>query len=309
MRTEYLREFLAAASAGSFTAAAKRLYMSQPKMSMHIAAMESELGFALFDRTGGLSLTREGELFYEQVSELIDSYDGLVQRCRDLAKTSLSRLVFGEFSMADMFPPRSLSRFRRVCAELSADERFEVVTRPLDNSRTIAESFEAGLCDASFRTCCMEQAASEVVELDDGMSVLPLEMDPMVALVRPGHPLLACGYVTPADVAAYPVMLSSLPSMETYNSTRRDFFAAHGCRPRYRTRSAGTPAALVKPGTGSDEVTLVATSYSGSSSLVASRDAEIVEISDTHAQSCFCLCFPTHTHNKAVLALVDAMRG
>jgi len=155
----------------------------------------------------------------------------------------------------------------------------------------------------------MERAGTEVVELEDGMSVLPLEMDPMVALVRPGHPLLACEHVTPADVAAYPVMLSSLPSMETYNSTRRDFFAAHGCRPRYRTRSAGTPAALVKPGNESDEVTLVATSYSGSSSLVASHDAEIVEIAGTRAQSCFCLCFPTHTPNKAVLALVEAMQG
>lgn len=278
-------------------------------MSMHIAAMEEELGFKLFDRAGGLTLTREGKLFCERVSELLDDYDALVQRCRDVSKAAPARLVFGESSMIELFPPASVTRFRRVVGTLSRNPSLELISRPLDNMLTIAESFERGLCDASFRTCCMKSVSSEIVELDDGMSVLPLEMDPMVGLVRAGHPLLGLARVTPADVAAYPVPLSTLPAMETYNSTRTDFFAAHGCRPSYRMRTAGTPSAFALPDVTSDEVLLVASTYARSGAVASNPDVRVVSIEGTTCQSCFCLCFPTHAENPAVRMLVDAMRG
>lgn len=312
MRTEYLREFLVAASTLSFTAAAKRLYMSQPKMSMHIAAMEDELGFKLFNREGALTLTREGELFYERASELLGTYDELVRTCRESAQTVASRLLFGEFSMVDMFPHHSMSCFRRAVSTMGSDPRFDVAVRPLDNAYTIAEVLERGELDASFRTCCMERCVPEVVDLPDGMSALPLEEDAMVALVRAGHPLteLSPDRVTPAAIAAYPVLLSGLPSMATYNSTRTDFFAAHDCRPHYRTRMTGTPSSFARPAEGSDEVVLVASSYGRRlGSLTASDGLALLKIAGTRAQSQFCLCFRTGDDSPAVRELVDLMRA
>lgn len=294
----------------SFTAAAKKLYMSQPKMSMHIQAIEDELGFPLFDRHGSLSLTREGALFYEHISGLLDEYDALVEQCRGLSKVVAVRFVFGEFSMIDMVPAASMARFRKALSKLAEDPRYEVVSHPLDNTLTIAESFEAGLCDASFRTCCMESfQPGEIVDLPDGMSVLPLEMDPMVALVSSHHPLAGRSSVSVQDIAAYPVPLSSLPVMATFNSTRSDFFTAHGCKPRYHVRAVSTPSALLRPDTSANEVYLVARSYGQKRDMLQLAGLEALDISDTVAQSCFCLCFPAGTSNKAVQALVQELKG
>jgi DNA-binding transcriptional LysR family regulator len=58
--------FMAVARNNSFVKASERLYVSQPAISRQIAALESELGVALFDRTKRtIRLTSAGELFYK----------------------------------------------------------------------------------------------------------------------------------------------------------------------------------------------------------------------------------------------------
>ncbi|MBL4544627.1 MAG: LysR family transcriptional regulator [Oceanicaulis sp.] len=56
------RLFLVAADAGTLTAAAERLHVSQPAASKALAQLETDLGGALFDRAGRkLILTALGE--------------------------------------------------------------------------------------------------------------------------------------------------------------------------------------------------------------------------------------------------------
>ena len=47
-----LRAFVAINRFGSFTAAADNLHLTQPAISKRIAALETQLGAALFDRIG-----------------------------------------------------------------------------------------------------------------------------------------------------------------------------------------------------------------------------------------------------------------
>ncbi|GBR06217.1 LysR family transcriptional regulator [Acetobacter oeni] len=62
-----LRHFLAAADAGSFSRAAEACDVKVSTISRHIAALETELGAALFNRsTRHLHLTEAGTLFYEK---------------------------------------------------------------------------------------------------------------------------------------------------------------------------------------------------------------------------------------------------
>lgn len=61
MDWNYLRAVHATASAGSLSAAARRLGLTQPTLSRQVSALEAELGVALFDRVGRkLVLTETG---------------------------------------------------------------------------------------------------------------------------------------------------------------------------------------------------------------------------------------------------------
>src|ERR671929_169794 len=61
MTLQQLAYFLAAAEAGSFSAAAEELHMAQPSLSEQIRRLEAELGVPLFARAGrGLVLTEAG---------------------------------------------------------------------------------------------------------------------------------------------------------------------------------------------------------------------------------------------------------
>ena len=65
----------------SFSLAAKRLYVSQPALSLTIRKLEDELGLQIFDRTTKpVSLTAEGKVYMEtaqhilRLTEQLDSY-------------------------------------------------------------------------------------------------------------------------------------------------------------------------------------------------------------------------------------------
>jgi len=66
-----LRYFLAAAEAGSLSAAAKALNSNQPTIGRHIDALETTLGVKLFQRSvKGISLTEEGQAVFEQAEKI-----------------------------------------------------------------------------------------------------------------------------------------------------------------------------------------------------------------------------------------------
>ena len=61
MNLQQLQYFLAAAEAGSITAAAERLHLAQPSLSEQIRRLEAELGVTLFQRVGrGVVVTEAG---------------------------------------------------------------------------------------------------------------------------------------------------------------------------------------------------------------------------------------------------------
>src|ERR671935_2702224 len=71
-----LRVFQAVANEGSFSRAARDLFLSQPAVTQHIHALEAELGVPLFDRFGRrIALTPAGRVLAEHTPEIL----GLVQ--------------------------------------------------------------------------------------------------------------------------------------------------------------------------------------------------------------------------------------
>jgi DNA-binding transcriptional LysR family regulator len=91
-----LRAFLATAKAGSLSAAARELGLTQPTLSRQLAALEAGLGVTLFERVGrGLQLTTTGHALLEHARAMGAAADAL-----GLAATGRSQALGGVVSVS-----------------------------------------------------------------------------------------------------------------------------------------------------------------------------------------------------------------
>lgn len=71
-----LRAFINVVNAGSFTAAAKRMYVTQSALSLLLRDLEAELGFRLLDRNSRrMQLSTMGAEFYPLAVKVVDDLD------------------------------------------------------------------------------------------------------------------------------------------------------------------------------------------------------------------------------------------
>lgn len=76
MDISYLSDFLSIAEELNFSRAAKSRNISQPALSNHIIALETELGVRLFERTKRhVSLTHEGKLLLSDAQRIMEIFD------------------------------------------------------------------------------------------------------------------------------------------------------------------------------------------------------------------------------------------
>ena len=87
MELEQLRVFAAVADEGSFTGAARRLYISHSTVSRTVSALEEELGVRLVERDNRfIALTKAGETLREEAEQLLSAADTAAARVRAAAK-------------------------------------------------------------------------------------------------------------------------------------------------------------------------------------------------------------------------------
>lgn len=74
MELEQLRVFAAVADEGSFTGAARRLYISHSTVSRAVTALEEELGVRLVERDNRfIALTKAGAVLREEAEHLLSA--------------------------------------------------------------------------------------------------------------------------------------------------------------------------------------------------------------------------------------------
>lgn len=109
------RAFLVTAEEGSLSAAARALGMAQPTLGRQVAALEAELGVALFERAGrGLMLTPSGAELVDHVRAMGDAAArvSLTASGQSQAIEGQIRITASEVYAAHLLPP-VLSRLRR----------------------------------------------------------------------------------------------------------------------------------------------------------------------------------------------------
>jgi DNA-binding transcriptional LysR family regulator len=111
---ELYRSFLAVARAGSLSAAARRLRLTQPTIGRHIRALEEALAIALFTRSpsglaptaAALDLVPPAEAMEAAAEALVRTASGAADEARGVV-----RLTASEIMGAEVLPPM-LTRFR-----------------------------------------------------------------------------------------------------------------------------------------------------------------------------------------------------
>ncbi len=96
-RLKQLRAFCHAARTGSVSAAAEKIFLSQPTVSLQIQALEREFATVLFERRGPkIKLTPEGNLLFQLAEPLVEGMDKL----HDAFTTQCGRVDQGVLNVA-----------------------------------------------------------------------------------------------------------------------------------------------------------------------------------------------------------------
>ena len=112
------------ANEGSITAAAKKLYISQPSLSQMVRQVEKELGVTLFDRTSlPLRLTYAGEKYLECAHTMIVANDRLENQLQDIRQENSGHLRLGisvqrGMRILPLTMPKFIARYPNVALEL-----------------------------------------------------------------------------------------------------------------------------------------------------------------------------------------------
>lgn len=126
MEFRQLRYFLAVADCQNFTRGAEKVAVSQPSLSVQIAALEDELGAPLFDRLGRrVELTEAGRMFREHAERVVREMELAAQSIRDLIGAEHGRVLVGALSTVNSYliPPvvcQFKQRFPRVHLQVHA---------------------------------------------------------------------------------------------------------------------------------------------------------------------------------------------
>lgn len=119
MKLRSIEAFCAAAEEKRISAAARRMYLSQPSVSKRLSELERETKVALLERSqSGVELTAEGEVFYKQARKVLDEAAVLGSIMRNLGEKRSVKLRFAACtSVGERLLPEWLWSFRQQMPE------------------------------------------------------------------------------------------------------------------------------------------------------------------------------------------------
>lgn len=187
-----MRTFVVATDEGQLQEAAVELGVSQQAVSKRIAALEKELGVALFTRTArGIQLTVDGEAFLPHARALLDAAERALASVRP-GRRPLRVDVLGRRSVCAAL----VQEFHRQHPEFE----LEVVTLPNGTAATAA--VRAGEVDAAF---CARRTPPP-----DGVRTMRVDNEPLHLLVGLGHELAAATELTPKDLVGHRIWIPGI---------------------------------------------------------------------------------------------------
>ncbi|HEY5975469.1 MAG TPA: selenium metabolism-associated LysR family transcriptional regulator [Geobacteraceae bacterium] len=193
MNLKQLEVFVAIAESGSFSRGADLCCITQSTVSQHMAALEDELGLLLFDRVGrGVQLTEAGRVLLRRTKRVLMEVGEIRQTMKRFRGLEIGHLQIGGSNIPGtyMIPP--------VLGSLLADYPGLTVTVLQGDSRNIAEKVSQGEIELGVVGGCFSLP---------GLSYSPLGADTLQLVVPAGHPWQGRPTVSPAELAAAPLIM------------------------------------------------------------------------------------------------------
>jgi DNA-binding transcriptional LysR family regulator len=186
IRLTHLRYFVVVAEEGQITRAAAKLHIAQPALSQAIAALESELGFAVLERHArGVKLTPAGERFLAKAQAALGAEIDAIQTAQWLSRMASGTIEFGFVGAPPgLDSPGFLGRFSEAHPDI--DVRYRELAFP-------GQSTSSWLAE-------VDLAASHIPPADEAVWTQFVRTEPRVVLAPAGHPLAERSHLNVADV-------------------------------------------------------------------------------------------------------------
>jgi DNA-binding transcriptional LysR family regulator len=210
-----LQVFVEAAQALSFARVADRLHLTPAGVSFQIKQIESQTGFALFERVGKkVALTDAGKILLGYAKQMLQSLNDADQAMTALKGLSGGQATIGLVSTAKYIVPHMLTRFQ---AEYPA----AALTLMDGNRRWIIDALVKGDIDLAI----MGQPPANA-----DVSAEPFAPHPSVIAAAPTHPLVGHGDLPASVLAGEPFVVREEGSGT--RSLMDRFFQGAGLAPR-----------------------------------------------------------------------------
>lgn len=183
------------ARVGSFSQAAKELYMTQPNLSCSIKDLENELGVQLFTRSNtGARLTEDGHDFLKYAKRIIGELDLLQQRYHDEFKKS--------FTVASHHYDFLSIPLAKVAQEFKQDyQEFQTIETTTKKILDSVASFEADL-GIIYLDDENEHILTSALQYHD-LEFTSLGEFPTRVFLRRDHPLAHKSVISETDLKGY----------------------------------------------------------------------------------------------------------
>ena len=220
-----------------FGRAAKRLNVSQPRISQIVRRMEDVLGYEIFFRRPQVQLTQAGRLLTKAARHALDEFDLALARAEDAAagRRGTVRLGFAPVSMLTKLP-RLLKSFheRNPLVELRLDTTY---------STNLWAGFEAGQYDL-----IVSREARDFPGIENHLFV----RDDLVAVLPEGDPAATGRDLSIAALAEREFVTSEEEIAPKWHQTITTLCRSAGFEPQVsqRTNDWGAMLALVASGLG-----------------------------------------------------------
>ena len=192
MNFTHLFAFFEVARAGSVSAGAERLRVSQPAVTREIRELEDRLGLVLFDRLPrGVALTDTGSTLFRYAEQIFSLADAAEWELRELAGLSAGHVKIGASATVGVYlVPGMIAQFNASHPQVA-----------IDLTVTNTEQVEAGLRDHAFALGFIEGPFDNTI-----LHSRPIGADEIVAVAAAGHPR-AGQKLSPPDLTAHTVIL------------------------------------------------------------------------------------------------------